>query len=73
MKGIAAHTVSEDFRIDLGPPGAGAFQRFQDKHAAAFADHESIAVPVKGPGGFLRIIVAGGKGLHGVETGDAAW
>ena len=47
------------------------FQRFQNQHASAFADDESVALSVKRTAGPVRLVIASRKRAHGGETADA--
>jgi len=70
MEGVPAHSISNHLGIDTGPPFFGVFQAFQDQDTGALSDDESVTVPLERPGSLLRCVVSGGKGLHGVESGN---
>ena len=72
VESVVGSAIAHHFGIDPGAAGPGMFQFFQLQQAGAFTDDEAVAVGVEGagsPGGF--IIVMGGQGLQGRETGHA--
>ena len=48
----------------------GRLQLLEDHDARAFADDEAVAVPVEGPRGVLRLVVARREGPHRREPAD---
>ena len=53
------------------PRGAREFEFFEDEYARALAAYKAVAVLVQGATGVGRVVVAGGKRLHGGEPADA--
>src|SRR5215813_630539 len=73
MKCITCHTVTDDFRKDLGSPPVGKLEFFQDQDAGALTDHKSIAFQIKRAGRVFRIIIPGRQSPQRSETGNAHW
>ena len=68
---IGAHTEADDFGVDFRTAFFGVFQFFQHQHARAFADNEAVAAFVPRTGSGSRVVVTGGKCLHGGKTANA--
>ena len=66
--GIARHTVTQDLGVDGGPATARGLHLFENQDARPLAEHKTIAAFVPGPGGLLRLVIAGGEGTHGAEA-----
>ena len=64
MVGISRIAIADDLAIDFCVAGPGVFEFLEQQHACALAHDESIALPVKRPGGVLGIVVARGECLH---------
>ena len=70
---VGVGAVSDELGVDLGPPGLGVLELFQDDDAAAAGDDEAVAVLVERAGGVEGIVIAGGgEGAHAVEHGGEA-
>ena len=68
---IGAHTEADDFGVNFRTAFFRVFQFFQHQHASAFADNETVTAFVPRTGSGSRVVVAGGKCLHGGKTADA--
>src|SRR5439155_22349457 len=68
---VGAHSVTEQFGINLGAAFFGVLQLFQQQNAGALADHKAVAVFIERAAGSFRIVVAGGEGAHGGKSADA--
>src|SRR5699024_9331904 len=67
--GVAGGAVADDLGVDLGAPGFGVLQLFQNEDAGAFTHDKAVPLLVKGDGGPVGV---GGTGqrAHVVEAGD---
>ena len=61
MVGIAAHAKAQHLGIDFRAAGPGHFILLQHEDTGAIAQHETVPVPVPGPGGCLGVIIARGQ------------
>ena len=65
---VGAHAAAGYFGINLGPACLGVLILFEDQRTGTFTDHEPVAVRVERTRCVRRIVIAGRKGLHGVES-----
>ena len=70
--GICAHACAGNFAIDLCAACLGVFKFFEHENTCAFAHDETVAALAEGAAGALRIVVAGGESVHGVETAESS-
>jgi hypothetical protein len=70
MEGVGVGGVAYEFGEDGCAAPDGVFALFDDEDAGAFADDEAVAIGVPGAGGGCGVVVAGGEGAHGGESGD---
>lgn len=68
---IRRHPVSDQLSVDPSPSTLRMFQLLQHHHRPPFSNDETIPRLVKGAGGSLRFVVAGGQGLERAETGQS--
>ena len=69
--GVAAHAEANQLGVDFRAARLGVFVFFQHQYARAFAHHEAIAPLVPGTARRGGVVIAGGQGARGGETGDA--
>ncbi len=67
---VAVACTAGDFRINARPSFHGVFVFFQNQACTAFTEDKTVTVGIERTGCGLRVVVAGGYGLHGVETAD---
>ena len=65
---IGTHAGTHHLGIDLGTTGLGVLQFLQDEAAGTLGHDESVAAGAERTAGLLRLVVAGGQGMHGVEA-----
>src|SRR5712691_10304319 len=70
MKGVCSHAVADNLGINVRAALLRQFEFFKDQDARAFANNESVAIPLKGTAGVLRIVVAGGESPHRSESSN---
>ena len=68
MIGIAGISISGYFTVNSCSSLEGELQLLQNHNARPFPHHKPIPALFKGPRGFFRLVVSGGKGLHGIES-----
>ena len=59
MMSVTAHTVADQLGINGSAAGSGVLVFLQHHNPRAVAQHKAVAVPVPGPAGGFRIVVAG--------------
>ena len=67
--GVGGGAVADQLGQDRGAPAEGELPLFEDESGRPLAQHETVPVDVEGPGGPLRLVVAGRERLHGGEAG----
>jgi len=70
VKGVAGDAVSGDLGVDPCPALQSVVILFQDQQAASLGKNKPVPFQVEGTAGFFRLVVAGGKSPHGVESTD---
>ena len=69
--GVAGVAVAHDLAINAGPTLLGMLQLLEHQHRRALTHHETVAVPIERATGMLRVVIAGGHGLHGRKAAHA--
>ena len=69
--GVAGEAAASHFCINLCSACHGVLVILKNQHTGSFCHHEAVAALVKRTGGSGRVIVAGRKGAHRVETAHA--
>ena len=69
--GIGAHTKTGELGVNLGATRLGMLILLEHQHTGTFTKHKAVTVLVPGPGGGLRVIVAGRQGAQRRETAHA--
>ena len=73
MVSIATGTVSDEFGVDVGSACLCVFEFFQDKHACAFRQEETVSSLVEGSRCVLGVVVTFGQASDLTETRQAHW
>ncbi len=68
--GVRGHADAREDGVDPGAPGLGVLTGLQHHDAGALTHDEAVTIDVVGTAGALRVVAAGGQGLHLGEGGD---
>ena len=69
--GVPAHAEADYFRVDIGPAGPGGLVFLQHQNPRPVTEYKAVPVPVPGPRGGCRVIVAGGERPGGGKSAQA--
>ncbi len=70
MVGIGGQAVTTNLAIDFGPSFYRGLIFLKDNDSGPLGHDEAVAILIEGAAGSGRVTVAGGQGLHDVETTD---
>src|SRR5206468_4901028 len=70
---IVRISVTDELRVDVRAAGTGPLILLEHEYGASFAHDEAVAIAIEGPGGTLRIVVAGGHRANDRECTEGEW